>query len=64
MKQKVKVWDAPIRLFHWTLALAIPFMWFSADTGGNWLTWHLRVGLLILGLWVFRIWKFSEIEKG
>ena len=73
MKQKVKVWDAPTRLFHWSLVLAIPFMWFSADTGGNWLTWHLRVGLFILGLWVFRIcwglWgsdtaRFSQFVQG
>ena len=73
MKQKIKVWDAPTRLFHWSLVLAIPFMWFSADTGGNWLTWHLRVGLFILGLWVFRIcwglWgsdtaRFSQFVHG
>lgn len=73
MKQKIKVWDAPTRLFHWGLALAIPFMWYSADTGGNWLAWHLRVGLLILGLWLFRLcwglWgsdtaRFSQFVRG
>lgn len=53
--QKIKVWDLPTRLFHWTLVLAIPFMWFSADAGGNWLGRHVQVGLLILGLWVFRV---------
>lgn len=55
MKQKLKVWDLPTRLFHWTLVLAVAFMWYSAETGGNLLIWHLRVGLLILGLIVFRI---------
>lgn len=73
MQQKIKVWDLSIRLFHWTLVLAIPFMWFSADTGGNWLAWHLRVGLLILGLWVFRlcwgVWgsdtaRFAQFVRG
>lgn len=73
MKQKIKVWDMPTRLFHWALVLAIPFMWFSADTGGNWLNWHLLVGLLILGLWVFRlcwgVWgsdtaRFAQFVKG
>ncbi|MDO1509128.1 MULTISPECIES: cytochrome b/b6 domain-containing protein [unclassified Neisseria] len=55
MKQKLKVWDLPTRIFHWTLVLAIAFMWYSAETGGNMLLWHLRVGLLILGLAVFRV---------
>ncbi len=55
MKQKLKVWDLPTRLFHWTLVLAVAFMWYSAETGGNLLIWHLRVGLLIMGLIVFRI---------
>ncbi len=59
MKQKIKVWDAPTRIFHWSLVLLIPFMWWSADTGGSWLAWHLRGGLLILGLLVFRLlWGF------
>ncbi|MCS4533782.1 cytochrome b/b6 domain-containing protein [Neisseria montereyensis] len=55
MKQKLKVWDLPTRLFHWSLVLAIAFMWYSAKTGGNLLAWHLRVGLFILGLIIFRL---------
>lgn len=55
MKQKLKVWDIPTRLFHWTLAAAVAFMWYSGETGGSLMTWHLRVGLLILGLIVFRL---------
>ncbi|OSI17617.1 cytochrome b/b6 domain-containing protein [Neisseria dumasiana] len=55
MKQKLKVWDIPTRLFHWTLVIAIAFMWYSAETGGNLMVWHLRVGLLMLGLIVFRL---------
>lgn len=71
--QKVKVWDAPVRLFHWTLAAAIFFMWFSADQGGSWLVWHLRCGLLVIALVVFRIiWgfvgsdtaRFAQFVKG
>ncbi len=55
MKQKLKVWDLPTRLFHWTLVLAVAFMWYSGETGGSLMAWHLRCGLLILGLVVFRI---------
>lgn len=59
MKQKVLVWDLPTRIFHWSLVILIPFMWFSADQGGSWMAWHLRAGLLILGLLLFRIsWGF------
>lgn len=59
MKQKLKVWDLPTRLFHWTLVLSIAFMWYSADTGGNMLVWHLRCGLFILALLIFRLcWGF------
>ena len=59
MKQKIKVWDLPTRLFHWTLVLAFAFMWYSADKGGTMLAWHLRCGLLVLALLVFRVcWGF------
>ena len=50
MKQKVKVWDLPTRLFHWLLVLSVGFMWYSAQAGGGMLVWHLRCGLLIVGL--------------
>lgn len=55
MKQKIKVWDLPTRLFHWILAASIVFMWYSGEQGGDWMAWHLRCGLLIAGLVVFRI---------
>lgn len=59
MKQKIKIWDVPTRLFHWSLPLLFGFMWFSAETGGSWLLWHKRAGLLLLALLVFRIvWGF------
>ena len=72
MKQKIKVWDAPTRLFHWLLVLLIGFMWYSATQGGDMLVWHLRGGLLMLALVVFRlcwgIWgsdtaKFSRFVR-
>ena len=55
MKQKIKVWDAPTRLFHWLLVLMMGFMWYSATQGGDMLVWHLRGGLLMLALVVFRL---------
>ena len=72
MKQKIKVWDAPTRLFHWLLVLLMGFMWYSATRGGDMLVWHLRGGLLMLVLVAFRlcwgIWgsdtaKFSRFVR-
>ena len=59
MKVTVEVWDFPIRLFHWTLVLALVVGYITARLGGSWIDWHGRIGLLILGLLVFRlIWGF------
>ena len=37
---KIKVWDLPTRLFHWTLFLAVLGSFISADEGGNSIEWH------------------------
>lgn len=73
MDTKVRVWDAPTRIFHWLLAFSIPAMWWTASTGGSWLLWHKRLGLLVCTLIIFRIlWgffgsqtaRFSNFIKG
>ena len=57
--KKVKVWDLPTRLFHWLLVASVIFMFVSAKMGGSWLQWHLRCGLFLLALILFRIvWGF------
>ena len=56
----VKVWDAPVRLFHWLLVLLIAFQYLSATMKGDWLTWHMYSGYAILALVLFRIlWGFA-----
>ena len=56
----VLIWDLPTRLFHWLLVAAIAGAYFTAETGGNWLIWHGRLGLLIVGLITFRlVWGFA-----
>jgi cytochrome b len=56
----VKVWDAPVRLFHWLLVLLIAFQYLSARMKGDWLTWHMYSGYTILALVLFRIlWGFA-----
>ena len=58
-KTATRVWDLPTRLFHWTLAIAVVALVITAKIGGNALVWHMRLGLLVLGLLVFRLlWGF------
>jgi cytochrome b len=56
---RVRVWDLPTRLFHWTLTLAVIGLVVTGKTGGNAMIWHLRLGYLVFGLLVFRLlWGF------
>ena len=56
----VKVWDAPVRLFHWALVLLFAFMFFTGKSGSDWMEWHMRAGYAILALVLFRmLWGFA-----
>ena len=55
--RRIKVWDGPIRLFHWLLVALIAAAWWTGENED--LTWHYRIGLIVLILIVFRlIWGF------
>jgi cytochrome b len=57
---QLKVWDVPVRLFHWALVLLFAFMIFSGKVKGDWMEWHMRAGYAILALVLFRIlWGFA-----
>ena len=51
--QRVRVWDAPTRLFHWSVVCLIFISWLSADQG--YMTVHLWSGLSLLALLLFRL---------
>jgi cytochrome b len=53
--KKLRVWDLPLRLFHWALVVLIIGAIVSANIGGNWMEWHLRFGYAILTLALFRL---------
>lgn len=56
---RTRIWDLPTRLFHWALALAVTAALVTGLLGGNWMVWHGRAGLLIVGLLAFRLaWGF------
>jgi cytochrome b len=57
--RKILVWDLPLRMFHWLLALLVTVSIVSAQIGGNAMQIHLRSGYTILTLVLFRIlWGF------
>lgn len=50
------VWDLPLRLFHWALAIAVSVCLYTGFNGGfNEMDWHKISGYVVLGLLVFRI---------
>lgn len=60
LKRRVRVWDLPLRLFHWLLVPLVAAAFVTAKIGGNAMAWHGRAGLAIIGLLVFRIvWGFA-----
>ncbi|MEO8384916.1 MAG: cytochrome b/b6 domain-containing protein [Betaproteobacteria bacterium] len=59
-RSPVRVWDLPVRLFHWLLVLLVITLFVTGKLGGNWLEWHKRAGFSVLGLVAFRIiWGFA-----
>jgi cytochrome b len=58
--KSVRVWDLPTRLFHWLLAATVIGSVVSGQIGGNAMIWHIRLGLVVLALLVFRlVWGFA-----
>lgn len=56
----IRVWDLPVRLFHWSLVILFGFSWWSGKEGGNAMEWHMLSGYAILSLVLFRvIWGFA-----
>jgi cytochrome b len=72
-KKTVRVWDLPVRLFHWALVMLLVISYFSGRAGGDWMNLHFWSGYAILTLLLFRIaWgflgsttaRFSHFVKG
>ena len=53
----MRVWDLPLRIFHWALVVAVIGAVVSSKAEVMWL--HERFGLSVMGLVAFRlIWGF------
>jgi cytochrome b len=56
---KIRVWDLPLRLFHWSLLTCVIGAFVSVKIGGDAMRWHFYFGYAILTLMMFRIvWGF------
>lgn len=53
-KKQILVWDAPVRVFHWLLALSFAGAYVSAESD-RWLALHVTLGYTMAGLVAFRI---------
>ena len=42
MLQRIRVWDLPVRLFHWSLAACVVGLVITAQLGQ--MQWHFRLG--------------------
>ncbi len=54
MYLRIRVWDLPLRLFHWSLLALVLTCLVSGWVGGWWMTWHLRSGYAVVALLLFR----------
>ncbi len=50
---RIRVWDLPLRLFHWLLVACLVGSFLTVKAG--WMDWHFRFGYTALTLIVFRI---------
>lgn len=58
-KKRVKVWDLPLRLFHWTLVIAIAVAFLSSEEDSPLNYWHVLSGWVAAVLITFRLmWGF------
>lgn len=58
-QKRVRVWDLPTRIFHWSLVALVAGAAISGFVGGAAMVWHGRLGLAVVGLIAFRLaWGF------
>lgn len=53
--QKIRIWDLPTRVFHWSLVVLVVALIVSGKIGGNFMDWHGKFGLAVVGLLCFRL---------
>jgi cytochrome b len=70
--RSVRVWDAPVRIFHWLMVLSFAGAWLTAESE-RWRLVHVTLGYTMAGLVVFRlVWgvvgtrhaRFADFVRG
>ena len=70
--QKIRIWDAPVRVFHWLLVLSFAGAYLTAESE-YWRLVHVTLGYTLGGLLAFRlVWgvigtryaRFSNFVRG
>jgi len=60
MQPRTLVWDLPVRLAHWLLALGVAGSYVTHYAGAAWFEWHRRFGYAVLLIVAFRlVWGFA-----
>lgn len=61
IRLSMKVWDAPVRLFHWAIVLLVITSYVSIEN--SWMQIHFLAGYAMLALLLFRLaWGFVGSE--
>src|SRR3978361_1183611 len=59
--RRVKIWDLPTRVFHWSIVLLLAASWITERN--SWMELHFLAGYAVLGMLVFRLaWGFVGSE--
>lgn len=53
--QRIRVWDLPTRVFHWSLAVCVIGLLITGKLGGEAMLWHSRIGYAVGSLLLFRL---------
>ncbi|AVZ80502.1 cytochrome B [Zoogloeaceae bacteirum Par-f-2] len=58
-RKRIRVWDLPTRLFHWSMVVVVAGAILTGLNGGNMMVHHQRLGVILVGLIAFRLaWGF------
>ncbi len=52
---RIRVWDLPVRMFHWLLVVAILIAFLSSEEGSALSPWHIPAGWIAAVLIAFRL---------
>ena len=70
-KRRIKLWDLPLRLVHWSLVVLLASLWWTWKSGQ--IELHEKLGFITLGILLFRFYwgligsstaRFSQFVKG